>query len=400
MPFFFFSRTLKLHIILSDEVIVGVFQEGYYIMRLLPVRNCKPGMKLARRIFSEEGVVLLGENVELTTRLIQRLDQCGIQYVYIFDPRTEDITPPEIISEDTTRMALQEIRVNFRKMVDRPNVKKGTTFPYIAGPIRNMMNSIIDDLSSHKDAMIMLMNMGFVDHYLYQHSLNVCVYTTLLGMAHGYSREELVTLGMGALLHDIGKVKIPIKVLQKDGPLTPAEYDEIKKHTVYGFEMLKDEPNMPLIVAHCAFQHHERLNGTGYPRGIQSCDIHEYAKWIGLVDSYDAMTTNRVYSQPMLPHMAMEQLYTGSDTLYEKYMLEQFRDRVAIYPIGISVRLHSGHYGVVVDLNSAYPHRPIVRLLYDEMGQEIAAPYEIDLSKNLTAIIVSVGVDLNSLTPN
>jgi len=364
-------------------------------MRLLPVLYCKPGMKLAKKIYSSEGLVLLGENIELTARLIKRLDQCGIQYVYIADPRTEDVAPPEIISEDTMRMALQEIKTNFRKMVERPTAKKGATFPYIAGPIRNMMNSIIDDLSSHKDAMIMLMNMGVVDHYLYQHSLNVCVYTTLLGMGHGYSRDELVTLGMGALLHDIGKLKIPLEVLQKEGKLTASEYDEIKKHTIFGFEMLKDEPNMPLIVAHCAFQHHERLNGSGYPRGIQSGDIHEFAKWIGLVDSYDAMTTNRVYSQPMLPHIAMEQLYTGAGTLYDKYMLEQFRDRVAIYPIGISVRLHTGQYGVVVDLNAAYPHRPIVRLLYDEEGQEIQVPYEIDLSKNLTAIIASVGDDLN-----
>jgi len=366
-------------------------------MRLLTISSCKPGMVLAKRIYSTEGIILLGENVELTARLIERLMQCGIEYVYIADRRTEDVTPREIISEDTMRMALYELRTNFRKMIDRPAVRKGTTYPYIAGPIKNMMNMIIDDLSSHKDAMIMLMNMGLVDQYLYQHSLNVCVYTTLLGMAHGYSRDELVTLGMGALLHDIGKTKIPYEVLGKEGKLTAEEYNLIKMHTTYGFEMLKDEPNLPLIVAHCAFQHHERLNGSGYPRGIKGNEIHDYAKWIGLVDSYDAMTTNRVYSTPMLPHLAIEQLYTGSGTLYEKHMLEQFRDKVAIYPIGISVKMHAGQYGVVVDMNMSYPHRPIVRVLYDEYGQELSAPYEIDLSKDLTAMIMSVGDDLDEL---
>lgn len=362
-------------------------------MRLMPLTKCQPGMKLAKKIFSGEGLVLLGENVELTSRLIQRLEQCGIQYVFIADPKTDDIVVPEIISEDTIRIALKEIRTNFRQMMDRPKRKKGTTYPYIAQPFKQMMNLIIDDLASHQDAMIMLMNMGVVDDYLFQHSLNVCVYTTLLGAAYGYSRDELMTLGMGALLHDIGKTQISMDVLKKPGSLTSEEYMNMKHHAKIGYELLKDEPNLPLIVAHCAFQHHERLDGSGYPRGIHGNEIHDYAKWIGLVDSYDAMTTNRVYRAPMLPHHAIELLYAGTGTLYEQHMVQLFRDKVAIYPIGISVKLHTGEEGVVVDYNQSYPHRPIVRLLYNEAGEELNVPYEVDLSKQLSTMIVSVDGD-------
>ncbi|MUT64445.1 HD-GYP domain-containing protein [Paenibacillus sp. NEAU-GSW1] len=362
-------------------------------MRLVPLAQCRPGMKLAKKIFSGEGLVLLGENVELTSRLITRLEQCGIYYVFIVDPRTDDIVTPEIISDDTMRIALKEIKTNFRHMMDRPKRKKGVTYPYIAQPFRNMMNMIIDDLSSHRDAMIMLMNMGIVDDYLFQHSLNVCVYTTLLGTAYGYSRDELVVLGMGALLHDIGKTQISMDVLKKPDRLTAEEFVMMKSHARIGYELLKDEPNLPLQVAHCAFQHHERLDGSGYPRGIKGNEIHDYAKWIGLVDSYDAMTTNRVYRSPMLPHQAIELLYAGTGTLYEQHMVQLFRDKVAIYPIGITVRLHTREVGVVVDYNISYPHRPVVRILYNEAGEELAVPYEVDLSKQLSTMIVGVDGD-------
>ena len=350
-------------------------------MRLLPIGHCRPGMKLAKRIFSEEGLVLLGENIELTNQLIARLDQIGIQYVYIADPRTDDIELPSIISEETMRIALKDIRTNFRLMVERPKQKKGVAYPYIAQPFKQMMNLIIDDLTDHDDAMIMLMGINSVDQYLYQHSLNVCVYTTLLGIAHGYTRDELATLGIGALLHDIGKVHISNETLNKPGRLTPEEFNAMKEHTNIGYMMLKDEPNIPLIAAHCALQHHERLDGSGYPRGLKGNEIHEYAKWIGIVDSYDAMTTNRVYSAPMLPHEAVERLYGGTGTLYEQSMVQQFRDKVAIYPIGMTVKLYSGEIGVVTAINTHCPHRPIVRILNNEAGEELKAPYEIDLSR-------------------
>ncbi|GLX65678.1 HD-GYP domain-containing protein [Paenibacillus glycanilyticus] len=359
-------------------------------MRLVPITQCQPGMRLAKKIFSGDGLVLLGENIELTSRHIVRLDQYGIQYVFIKDPRTDDIVMPEIISENTISLALKEIKSNFRAMMDLPKQKKGAPYPYIAQPFKQVMNMIIDDLSNHKDAMIMLMNMGIVDDYLYQHSLNVCVYTTLLGSAYGYPREELMKLGMGALLHDIGKTQIPMDVLKKPGSLTDHEFQMMRNHAKFGFELLKDEPNMPLVVAHCAFQHHERIDGSGYPRGIAGDEIHEYAKWIGLVDSYDAMTTNRVYRSPMLPHQAIELLYAGTGTLYEQHMVQLFRDKVAIYPIGITVQLHTGETGVVVDFNHSYPHRPIVRLLYNEAGEQLGSPYEIDLSKQLSTMIVRV----------
>ncbi|WP_219835990.1 HD-GYP domain-containing protein [Paenibacillus sp. R14(2021)] len=359
-------------------------------MRLLPVQMCQTGMRLAKKIYSEEGLVLLAEDVELNTKLINRLYECGIHYVYIQDPRTADLKVPDLISEETRHRALVEIRSNFRSLMDKPKRKTGVTYPYIGKSFRQIMSMVIDDLTDQKDAMVMLMNMGIVDDYLFSHSLNVSVYTTVLGIANGYSRDELMTLGLGAVLHDIGKTQISSNILKKSDSLTREEYEEMKRHAERGYYLLKDEPNIPLLAAHCAYQHHERLDGSGYPRGIKGDEIHEYAKWIGLVDSYDAMTTTRIYRNPMLPHEAVESLYTGTGTQYEQRMLQLFRDKVAIYPLGITVKLQSGVSGVVVDINSSCPHRPVVRVLTNEYGEDLKVPYEIDLSTQLTAMIISV----------
>lgn len=371
---------------------------GVVSMRLVPITSCKPGMKLGKRILSEEGIVLLGEHVELTERLIMRLRDCGIHFVYIEDSLTSDLVIPEMISEETRLRALATIRNSFKDMMNSPKQRGGATYPYIAKQFKKVMTMLLDELGDHKDAMSMLMNIGVVDSYLFQHSLNVCIYTTMLGMEYGYNHDELMTLGMGALLHDVGKTQVPSSILFKPGRLTQDEYEQMKRHTEYGYYLLKDEANIPLVVAHCAFQHHERIDGSGYPRGVAGNEIHEYAKWIGIVDSYDAMTASRIYSEPMLPHQAIESLFVGTGTLYEHRMVQLFRDKVILYPIGLTVKLNTGETGVVVDMNTAYPQRPIIRLLYNEAGEVLTIPHEIDLSKQLSIMIIGVmdGMELSA----
>lgn len=363
-------------------------------MRMMPISLSRPGMKLAKKIYSDDGIVLLAEGVELTSSLIRRLGECGISFLYVQDARLDDLAVPELLSEETQRNGIRTIRQAFRDFVNYPHRNRSGTYPYVGRNIRQVMQQIMDELSSSKDAMIMLMNLHTVDHYLYMHSLNVCVYSTLLGIAHGYNQEQLLTLGLGAMLHDIGKSQISMKVLLKPGVLSPDEFAEMKRHTERGFYLLKDEPNIPLLAAHCAYQHHERLNGSGYPRGIKGDAIHEYAKWIGIVDSYDAMTSHRVYRNAMLPHQAVESLYSGSDILYDTSMLQLFRDKVAIYPIGLTVKLNTGQIAVVSDINSTCAHRPVIRILTDEYGVELSAPFDMDLSKNLNVLIAKIELDM------
>ncbi|OXL82021.1 histidine kinase [Paenibacillus sp. SSG-1] len=357
-------------------------------MRLVPVPMLQQGMKIGKKIYSDEGVVLLAEGVELTSLLISRLQKLDIGYIYVEDHLTEGIDIPEMLREETRRQALQNIRVNFQRLSEASPITGG--YHHLGKQFSKVMESILEDVSSQEDCMIMLMDMNTADHYLYKHSLNVCVYSLVLGIASGYTQDQLMVLGLGSLLHDIGKTQIPQKVLFKPQKLDDEEFRLMQAHAQIGFKILKDEPNIPLLAAHCAFQHHERMNGSGYPRGIKGDDIHEYAQWVALADSYDAMTSHRVYRPAMLPHQAAEVLYGGAGTLYDQKKLELFRDKVAIYPPGLSVKLSTGETGVVSKIHSHMPHRPVVRILQDPEGVPLLAPYEVDLSQSLSVIIDGV----------
>lgn len=356
-------------------------------MRLVSVNQLQAGMKLGKKIYSDEGLTLLADGVELTDALIKRLARIDIGYIYIEDALTSDIVITGMLQDETRNQALKVIRNEFQHMSGASGISKG--FYHLDKKFSKIMDSILDDMSLQEDPMIMLLDMHTADNYLYVHSLNVCLYTLVLGIAHGYSKEELRVIGLGALLHDIGKTQIPVKIIQKPGKLTDEEFRHMQAHTEIGFRILKEEPNIPLLAAHCALQHHERIDGSGYPRGLKGPQIHEYAKWLGVADSYDAMTSNRIYKKAMLPHQAVEALYVGSGTLYEQKQLELFRDRVAIYPLGLTVKLSTGESGVVVKIDPTTPHRPIVRVLNGPEGETVV-PFERDLSKVLSVVIIDV----------
>ncbi|WP_195571916.1 HD-GYP domain-containing protein [Paenibacillus sp. 1001270B_150601_E10] len=362
-------------------------------MRWLPITACRSGMKLAKNVYSEEGLILLGEHVELNDSYIKRLKDMGVGFVYIEDKDTEGIEAPNLLSDQTRQEANYRIRKEFKSLMNKDLVKSRMGHSGLGKAFSSVLDQIIDDLDGHPEAMVMLGDIQATDDYIFRHSLNVCVYTTLFGLRYGYDREMLKQLSMGAMLHDIGKTQLNQKVLNKPGQLTDEEYQHVKLHTEYGFRILKGEPNIPLVVAHCAFQHHERLNGSGYPRGIKEIGIHEFAKWIAIADSYDAMTTHRVYRSALMPHEALEILYTGAGTLYDQSMLCLFRDSIAVYPLGMTVLLSTGETGVVARINPIYPQRPVIRLLTDPDGVPYADLREKDLSKSLNITILGAKFD-------
>ncbi len=356
-------------------------------MRLVSVNRLQAGMKLGKKIYNDEGLVLLADGIELTDALIKRLSKIDIGYIYIEDANTDDVVITTMLHDETRNQALKVIRNQFQQMSGASGITKG--FYHLDKKFSSIMDSILDDMSSQEDPMIMLADMHTADNYLYVHSLNVCLYTLVLGIAYGYSKEELRVIGLGSLLHDIGKTQIPVKIVQKPGMLSDEEFRHMQAHTEIGYRILKDEPNIPLLAAHCALQHHERIDGSGYPRGLTGPQIHEYAKWLGVADSYDAMTSNRIYKKAMLPHQAVEALYVGSGTLYEQKQLELFRDRVAIYPLGLTVKLSTGESGVVVKIDPSTPHRPVVRV-FTGPEDEPVTPYELDLGTALSVVIADV----------
>lgn len=338
---------------------------------------------------------MVGYHFQLTQPVITRLQKIGIDYLYIEDPNTDDILIEEGIKEET-RKQLRTVLLGMMDTFGSPTYDPRFGNPQLFRACSKTVGMVMEDLRRDKNDAFMLMNMhmfpsnDYAQHFI-QKSMNVCVYATKIGMTEGYVGDDLLAFSLGALLHDVGSLKISREILNKQGTLSPFEYEEVKKHPEYGFKMLKDEPGIPPIAAHCVLQHHERVNGSGYPYGLKKHEIHSFAQWIGLLETYDSLTHPRAHRGALLPHQAIEILYGGAGTLYDLDKVKSFRNKVSIFPLGLSVQLSTGESGIVSKVMPDYKHRPVVRVLQDSNGVALRQPYEVDLSRNLSVMIARVG---------
>ncbi|KGP91656.1 histidine kinase [Pontibacillus chungwhensis BH030062] len=362
-------------------------------MRLLSTLSLEPGYELAKPIYNAKGKVLIHSGVLLTEKMIERLNGFGITYVYIEDESTEDIVTEFPIHDSVRTQALDRITETFNKIKSSSSIKDSFIFDRTGEKMNEVVRKILSDIQSHHKAVSLLSDVFAYDDYIFTHSLNVTIYTLALGTELGLPSRKLEELGFGAILHDVGKVQVPKEVLLKPGRLNEEEFNLIKEHSEAGFNMLRSAPSVPLVAAHCAFQHHERLDGSGYPRGLCDQDIHYYAKILAIADVFDAVTSNRVYRRAMLPHEGLEILYSGAGTKFDLHMVEAFRRSVAVYPNGLSVILSDGRKGIVSEQNSNISDRPQVRIL-EENGQPVHSYYELDLSKALNIVITECDTTL------
>lgn len=353
------------------------------------IEQCQEGMTIAKDSYDKDGRILLREGATLTATSLTRFKDMGLKYLYVNDSRTDDIKPVGTLSEVTVTKALKTISEAFKKAGDILNSPKGKAYQltFLSKDMNTVLDDILSEIQQQEKPIVSMVNISSPETYLVNHSLNVAVYSIVLAIRSGFTGDRLRTVGMGALLHDIGKLKLDKKILNKPTTLTAAEFEEVKKHTTYGYEILKEVPNVPLLTAHCALQHHERANGLGYPRGVKQQDTHEFAQLVSIANSFDSMTSERIYSSALAWSDALEKLYTGADTLYDRNLVTMFRDIVALYPISSLMELTNGLQVVVVDNNSSSPHRPIVRPLKDANGVNIENPQDIDLSKDLSLVV-------------
>lgn len=394
--YYFFSTKALIHIFcrfVQDTLINIVYnrhiidKNGVEKMRLISTDRCQEGMTIGKSIFNEAGKVLIQEGVQLSPRMIERLLDLHISKVYIQDQKTEGIVAESILSDQTKQMALKTIHDNFNIIVKSNPKNMVISSGEMSKSFRQTVKAILSDIKGHKKAISVLTDVCSHDQYTFQHSLNVTIYTLAIASKYSFTEQQLIEIGLGAILHDVGKIMVPYNILAKPDSLNDEEFEMIKKHPIDGFNILRKMEGIPLLCAHCAYQHHERLNGSGYPRGIGEKDIHLYAKIIGIADVFDALTSDRSYRKAMLPHLAMELIYSGAGTLFDYDLVTLFRNTISIYPIGITVKLSNGMTGVVVDQNNQLPSRPIIRILTDETGQEVSELRELDLANQLSVVI-------------
>ncbi|GAB6156284.1 HD-GYP domain-containing protein [Desulfosporosinus burensis] len=326
-------------------------------MRQVSVHSLTIGDVLGKTIFSSSGRILLGKGVKLTPLFIAKLKEMGLSILYIEDDRFDDVIVEDVISEEHRREAMEFLEKSTR------SVRLGRNLNDF--DLKNIIKKIVEEILFKKDILVNMMDMRSIDNQMFAHSVNVCVLSTVLGKALLFDREKLETLAIGAILHDFGKLQLDPKLITKTEDHTSEEVELLKTHTTLGFEDLRKRKDLNLAVAHIAFQHHEHMNGTGYPRRLKEGEIHPLAQIVGIADLYDKFTSDHNDVKRIMPHEACEILMGLAGTLYPLEMVRLFLKNIAAYPTGITVRLNTGEIGVVVDQNLSMPARPIVRV-FDE----------------------------------
>ncbi len=253
------------------------------------------------------------------------------------------------------------------------------------GRIDDQVEEIIFSIFRNQDALISLGSIREVDEYVYKHCISTCVllstFAKYLGIESGIIRE----IGTGAMLHDIGITKISPKILKKKTVLTDKEYEIVKKHVGYSSKILEETSGISDIALIPVKQHHERMDGSGYPYGLEGDEISELGQAMAIVDVYDALTTKRCYKKKIPPTEALKIIYERSGSQFGKKMVEKFICCIGVFPVGSLVRLESGLLGIIIKHNEESRLKPVVRVVYNtRTDSAVAMPYDIDFSRPLS----------------
>jgi len=350
-------------------------------VRLLRIEELKEGQEVAKTILAADGTVLLGQGVCLTPRYIERLQQLGINSIYINDKRFPNLEIQDIVSETTRRESIKITKDIMEK------IKKGQALT--SPQVLQTINNIIDDLLAQDSLVVNLNDIRTYDDYTFGHSVNVCVLSLLMGTALGYNQLKLRDLGAGAILHDLGKVYIPSHILQKTACLTEEEFKEVQQHCEKGFEIIRNNKELSILSAHAALQHHERYDGRGYPQGLRGEDILEFARIVAIADVYDALSADRPYRKRFLPHEIYEYMMASCYTSFDPKLMAHFLKYIPPYPIGTLVKLNNMEKAIVIKQNTNCLIRPVVRVL-EEDNYSPSNSVEYDLSQIPTILVEEV----------
>ncbi|WP_428851918.1 HD-GYP domain-containing protein [Imbroritus primus] len=349
-------------------------------LRRLPVEQLAPGMRVEKLDvpWSRHPFVHARFTVESPQDAIN-LRNSGVRMVWIAD--TEESPPP---SASPVQRSLGE-EISYADRMRTHTVRAVRSF-YDGARVGHLqldeelpavMDNVAQSLARNSTAMLTLVRLRSKDEYTYLHSVAVGTLMTSFAQRLGLSPVEVRDAGVGGMLHDIGKMAVPLEILNKPGALTPEEYAVAQIHPDRGYTMLRQHglTEAALDIAH---HHHEKMNGLGYPLGLKGDEIPLLARMAAICDVYDALTAERPYKKPWPPPVALGRM-SEWDGHFDPKLLRVFIDMVGIYPAGTLVRLDSGYLAIVLDQNEHALLRPIVSVIYDTATEERVTPRRLNL---------------------
>lgn len=245
--------------------------------------------------------------------------------------------------------------------------------------VEAVVEDLVDSIVRNPEALQLVSRLRETDETAYGHALQVAVLLVSFGREIGFPREELTHLGQIGMLLDIGKLRVPAALLNKRGNLTPQEFIEVKRHVAHGIELIKASGKVHAKVLEGVGQHHERLDGSGYPHGLRDKQISVFGRMAGIVDCFSAMTSPRPYADALPPYDIMRQLQEWSDTYFNAGLVQQFIQAIGIFPVGTLVELSTGEAAVVIEQHKAHRLKPKVLIITDANGNTLQIPVILDL---------------------
>lgn len=303
--------------------------------------ECEDGDILASDIYNREGVKLIAGNTTVNPFILDKLLQQGIENVRIYDPPVGWARKYEKIDRGYKKQVM-----NIKSVVY--DLSGGKTLDI--GKITEIADSIYRCLCevANENIIRYISQIKRTDEYTYQHSLNVAFYSMLLGRWLNFSEGEIMQAALAGLLHDIGKTRVPLRILNKPAKLTEEEFSEIKKHPIYGYLILDESNFVNMDIKRAVLLHHERVNRTGYPFSISDSEIGIITRIVAVSDVYDAMTSDRVYKKKATPFSAFEMFLSDVNNCFDSYVAGKFVTNMAMMLTGADVLLSNGEQGKVV----------------------------------------------------
>lgn len=273
------------------------------------------------------------------------------------------------------------------------DVKMGR--PIEVEAFEELSGGMVDSVLRNHNALACLGRIRQKDNYLLEHSVNLAVLMGIFARSMELDRDSMQQAVLGAMLHDIGKVMIPDDILHKPGKLSDEEFIVMRQHVAHSRDLLQQTPGIAPLTVNVAAQHHERIDGSGYPEGLHGCDICREGKMCAIADVYDAITADRVYHKGLPPTAAMKKLLEWSGTHLEESLVHRFIRSMGIYPVGSLVKLRSGRLAVVIESGESDQRTPLVKVIYHSVKKQYLPVELLDLSRPSNQDEIIQAVDPN-----
>jgi len=332
-------------------------------MKLVMLEDIKIGMVLAEPVLGEFDLLYAHADDEITDQMLEGLVRLDIPYVFVRDYSLNDA---DIEQENKVNEEFIQAVENYEEVLGVMN-SVFDDFHFldkkVIENIQKPMDDLIQAVSSNTSMLLKLKRLFLKDAYSLTHSVHVCLLSAMIARWNGFRPADIHKIALAGLFHDLGKSRIPDEILNKPGRLNDSELSVMKRHSELGYEIAKNHDIFPQDILRGIIEHHERMDGTGYPQGLRKEQIHPFAQIIAIADVYDAMTTQRSYKNSESPFVAVEII---KDLSYKQHLhtglVNRFLKNIYRLYLGAEVILTNGQSGEIVYINKFSPERPLIRI--------------------------------------